>query len=95
MVLVYPGDTRSDRVRITEILVLGIDADIGEGIVGRTDDPPISNETFAMLLEQAKREFLAQSGNSGSRGTKPRRRGRPAKEPDGFDVNTDFEGLRW
>src|SRR5262252_2639284 len=37
MVLVYPGDTRSDGVGIAEILVLAVDADIGERIGASAD----------------------------------------------------------
>jgi len=39
MVLMYPSETRSDRVGIAEVLILGIDPDIGERISARADDP--------------------------------------------------------
>src|SRR5215472_226846 len=39
MVLVYPGDTRSDCVGIAEILVLAVDPDIGERIGACADHP--------------------------------------------------------
>ena len=39
MVLVYPGDTRSDRVGIAEILVLAVDTDIGERIGACANHP--------------------------------------------------------
>src|SRR5216683_8381385 len=43
MVLVNPGDTSSDSMGITEILILGIDADIGERIVAGTGHPHRGN----------------------------------------------------
>jgi len=39
MVLMYPSETRSDRVGIAEVLILGVDPDIGERISARADDP--------------------------------------------------------
>ena len=39
MVLVYPGETGSDRVGIPKILILGVDADIGKGIGARAGNP--------------------------------------------------------
>ena len=43
MVLMYPSETGSDRVGITEILVLGIDANIGEGIGASCGHPRREN----------------------------------------------------
>src|SRR5262249_19240402 len=39
VIFVYPGETCSDRVGIAQILVLGVDPDIGKGIVARADHP--------------------------------------------------------
>ena len=39
MILVNPGDAGSDSVRITEILVLGIDPNICEGVGARARQP--------------------------------------------------------
>ena len=39
VIFVYPGGAHGNRMRITQILVLGIDADIGERIIARGRHP--------------------------------------------------------